>query len=158
MIEFKGRLGEKAKEFIVKMFVKRFLVSASILTIVIAILAIVLALTIEPLISLFMLAVIPFWFCIFLPKSKSFQNQELPFLCVVDIVESTVVIQGFEGKNTERFCMIEDVKRVDDYGDWYHMIIPKQDMYFIFQKDLITQGTIEEFEKIFEGKIVHIEK
>ena len=90
--------------------------------------------------------------------TKSTQNELFPYRAFIDREEGTVIIQPVTGEKYERFSMIQEVKIVNDYGDWYHMIIPKQDKYFIFQKDLITQGTIEEFESIFEDKIVRINK
>ena len=57
---------------------------------------------------------------------------------------------------------ISDVKVVVDWGEWYDIIFyfPYKSVGFICQKDLIVEGTIEEFEKLFEDKIVrkHEEK
>ena len=49
-----------------------------------------------------------------------------------------------------------DVKRVVDCGKWYHIIFyfPNKNSYFIGQKDLIVNGTIQEFEEMFTGKII----
>ena len=51
---------------------------------------------------------------------------------------------------------ISDVKVVVDWGEWYDIIFyfPYKSVGFICQKDLIVEGTIEEFEKLFEGKII----
>lgn len=51
---------------------------------------------------------------------------------------------------------ISKVKAVYDRGDFYE-IIPKNVFnfsVFICQKDLLTEGTLEEFETLFDGKIV----
>ena len=47
------------------------------------------------------------------------------------------------------------VKKVIDFGDWYQIIFffPHKSQVFICQKDLLVQGSIEEFEKIFDGLI-----
>ena len=49
-----------------------------------------------------------------------------------------------------------DVKKVIDKGNFYIILFyfPHKDVNFICQKDLIVEGTIEEFEELFEGKIV----
>lgn len=71
----------------------------------------------------------------------------------------------FQDKNfyyeTERgegeLCSYEDVETVNDWGEWYTFTFcPPQteNISFICQKDLIVQGTIEEFETLFQGKIV----
>ena len=60
----------------------------------------------------------------------------------------------------ERFRMLNSVKEILDYGEWYYFIFNYEDRdpYFVCQKDLLTQGTLEEFEALFEGKIVDMSK
>ena len=60
---------------------------------------------------------------------------------------------------TEKFTetkFIGDEKLVLDYGEFYELVFPfgKVSHNFICQKSLLTSGTLEEFEKLFEGKIV----
>lgn len=62
-------------------------------------------------------------------------------------------------KQKEEYKLIEDVKVVNDYGEFYQLIFPWEkgiSNIFICQKNLIIKGTIEEFEALFEGKIVRI--
>lgn len=52
--------------------------------------------------------------------------------------------------------LISDASKIVDYGDFYYISFPfghKTDA-FVCQKSLITQGTLEEFEALFEGKII----
>ena len=51
---------------------------------------------------------------------------------------------------------IADVKEIVDLGEWYHIFFYPEcrNGHFVCQKDLLTKGSIEEFEKIFEGKII----
>ena len=51
--------------------------------------------------------------------------------------------------------MIDSVDTVIDYGDWYHLLFnfEDRDTYFVCQKNLLTKGTLEEFEALFDGKI-----
>lgn len=46
---------------------------------------------------------------------------------------------------------IENVESVVDYGSYY---VIKNPRYIFCQKDLLTQGTLEDFEKLFADKIV----
>lgn len=51
---------------------------------------------------------------------------------------------------------IEQVKEVKDYGEYYTLTFVgffTISSPYICQKDLLTKGTIEEFEALFEGKI-----
>ena len=159
MIEFAGHLNENAKKFLIKKYMKRMIITAIVLYLVFGVPTIIFALTVDRMAYLFMIAVFlaPVLFTIPI-FTKSTQNELFPYRALIDKEEGTIVIQPVVGEKNERFSMLEEVKSVNDYGDWYHMIISKQDIYFIFQKDLITQGTIEEFESIFEGKIVRIKK
>lgn len=51
---------------------------------------------------------------------------------------------------------LKDIKKIADMGDWYNFefYFPRKELFFVCQKDLITEGSIEEFETLFEGKIV----
>lgn len=51
---------------------------------------------------------------------------------------------------------IEQVKKVKDYGEYYALTLSGFGYYsshFICQKNLLTKGSIDEFEALFEGKI-----
>lgn len=51
--------------------------------------------------------------------------------------------------------LIADVKQVYDYGEYYELVFPfgKISDKFICQKSLLSNGTLEEFEALFEGKL-----
>ena len=53
---------------------------------------------------------------------------------------------------------LSDVKEVRDYGTFYDLVFPfgKISDRFVCQKELLSQGTIEEFEAMFESKIVRM--
>lgn len=54
--------------------------------------------------------------------------------------------------------MLSAVKCVKDYGEWYHFEFnfSDRDMYFVCQKSLLTEGSIEEFESLFADKLMRI--
>ncbi len=54
--------------------------------------------------------------------------------------------------------ILEDVKDVYDYGTFYDVVFTKAISNFVCQKDLLTKGTLEEFEELFKDKIVRVEK
>ena len=52
---------------------------------------------------------------------------------------------------------LSSITKVIDMGDWFYFVdfkVRNKELYCVCQKNLITKGTIEEFEKLFEGKIV----
>ncbi len=66
---------------------------------------------------------------------------------------------GFIACDTDKTVIgreLQDVKKVRDFGEFYELVFPwtKLNGTFICQKDLLTKGSLGEFEKLFEGKIV----
>lgn len=59
------------------------------------------------------------------------------------------------GENFHEERDLSRVKKVIDYGDWYQIFFyfGYRSQKFICQKDLIVEGTIEDFEKLFRDKI-----
>lgn len=59
-----------------------------------------------------------------------------------------------------RSAQICAIKKVKDFGDYYAMTLPGicaiVSVYFICEKALLTNGTIEQFEELFDGKIVRM--
>lgn len=51
---------------------------------------------------------------------------------------------------------MEGIKGVRDFGEYYVLIFRDSGNFsqIICQKDLLTNGTIEQFEELFDGKIV----
>ena len=75
----------------------------------------------------------------------------------ITIYDSGVMVSI--GKEFQHTRKINRVKMVKDYGEWYEIIFSKKFFrgYFVCQKDLITRGSIREFEKLFESKIIKVE-
>lgn len=64
-------------------------------------------------------------------------------------------ITVLNGKWPKKVKPLSSVKKVIDEGEWYDIVFKYDNSwYWVIQKDLITKGTIEEFEKLFEGKII----
>ncbi len=87
-----------------------------------------------------------------------------PFLILLlshkEYYPTRITIDGeeiqIESRANCRICNIEEVQKVLDYGSFFDIKIysPTRIFNCICQKDLIVEGTIEEFEKLFEDKIV----
>lgn len=78
-------------------------------------------------------------------------NEQIP-LCIK--IEEEKISGNY--KNGYRMRNVGDVKKVVDYGVFYDIIFyfPNKWGNCVCQKDLIVKGTLEDFEKLFEGKIV----
>ena len=77
----------------------------------------------------------------------------MPVKVFVDLHEE-IIVQKCE--KTERIREISSVKKIIDYGEWYYLkfYYLDRDLYFVCQKDLLTQGNLEMFESLFDGKVV----
>ena len=154
MIEFDGYIHGKAEKY----FWRRNAVFGQKIFIVSTLLCFPLILLLsnvfgKPMVIVYLLFIIliPLMsLCARLPKSEKKRNKFLPFnVCVCD---DYIVVQtklGTESRN------IEDVKKIYDYGEWYAFIFSmgKVSTNFICQKSLLSKGSLEEFESLFEGKI-----
>ena len=51
---------------------------------------------------------------------------------------------------------ITKIKKIVDYGEYYYLFVFRWDASngVVCQKDLLVEGNLEEFEKLFEGKII----
>ncbi|MGM9632395.1 MAG: hypothetical protein ACI3XL_04815 [Eubacteriales bacterium] len=145
MIEFKGSLNGKALIHFVNKFKKMFIVALFISSVLVSILYTTAVFIIFLFSSLIIIACPAKWFATIAPNR-----------IYIDLEDRTIVSEIVGSR--ESFRMIDDTVKVSDYGDFYTFNFnSKRDQYnFIVQKDLITQGTIEEFEQIFEEVLVRV--
>ena len=157
MIEFNGYLTEKAEKHFIK---KARELGQKIISIVMLLLfpsACYFTIKAEDslYVRLFLLLFVGLLLITYIPKGKKEHKSLTPKRIFTDN-ESIVCIAD---KYTEsRF--IVDVKKVKDYGDFYELVFPlgKVSEKFICQKDLLSKGTLEEFEALFDGKIIRMSK
>lgn len=90
----------------------------------------------------------------FVPPIKRVLRFKIPTRLIIK--DDTIAITALGGKESMKTKPITKIKKVIDMGDWYYFIFRFGDISnsWVCQKNLIVQGTIEEFEKIFTGKIV----
>ncbi len=73
--------------------------------------------------------------------------------------EIITVVSNHQNGVTQSYN-ISRVKKVVDYGRYYYLFLHRLDSSngITCQKNLLIDGTIEEFEELFKGKIIHMEK
>ena len=51
---------------------------------------------------------------------------------------------------------VKAITKVEDYGEYYYLFVHRWESThgIVCQKDLLVEGTLEEFEKLFAGKII----
>ena len=97
-------------------------------------------------------------FFLFMVYYSPFMKSTFPMILPTRVVISDDGYITSYGEKFELTNPIDTVAVVIDCGEWYHISWNRKVGFgperFICQKDLLTHGTIEEFEKLFEGKIV----
>ncbi len=152
MIEFKGKISGKALKYHSKRY-KKLLVFSSFAT---SLLMFLLLGSIDfARYLIFILAVIALPLLVIICPA-SIWGILAPHRIYIDLEDRTIVSEIAGSR--ESFRMIDDVIAVKDHGEFYTFKFnSRRNHYdFIVQKDLITQGTIEEFEEIFEEVLVRV--
>lgn len=150
MIEFNGTLSDKCKQYMLKKEIHKLF--AIIMSIPLFALIIFFSVTWHWSMLLALPCVVFYVILLCMPPRKSSYGLIFPSLIQIkDSGEMYVTGEKFYCKQS-----ISQVKLVEDHGEWYHIVFryPYTNPRFVCQKNLLTKGTIEEFERIFEGKII----
>ncbi len=152
MIEFKGYISGKAEKYSLKKSrraVRIAMCGAILFLSPLPVIGSICTKNYELAIGVAILFVITF-LASFIPISK---KQKINFAPNRIYTEDEYIITA--GIKFEEYNLIEDVVKVIDYGEFYDLIFPfgKKSDKFVCQKSLLTKGTLEEFEALFEGKI-----
>ena len=152
MIVFEGQISGKCKEGVLRRGTKNSFIGGLITSILFAIPTIILALKIDWIILLFFLVLIPFPFLAAIPPKEKYYPTIFPSKVPIDTQtgEMTTLSSQFYAESS-----ITDVVKVLDKGEWYLIYLKSKDGRFICQKDLLTNGTLDEFEKFFKDKIIY---
>ena len=155
MIEFNGYISGDAQKY----FFRKSRLIASTVFIMVGLLLLPAAISFHKVLDGFNLLLI--YICsiafiliaIFLPKTKKGKQKILPKK-IAFVGESVYCTADTYSESK----YIEDVKYVKDHGSFYELVFPfgKISEKYICQKDLITVGSIEDFENLFKDKIVRI--
>ena len=155
MIEFKGEISKACRKYIFWRYIKSSLFPALLVFILIGI----------PVIHFITTQLaLPGWFipiaivCVLamgvIPMVPSKKDLNKSIIATrMTIVDGEITVYG---QKFEECMLVENVTKVFDMGEWYHISfgIIRDQGRMVCQKDLIVKGTIEEFEALFDGKII----
>jgi hypothetical protein len=153
MIEFKGNISDKCKKYIWNRETKIVSLSCIILSLIFSGAVIVVAIKVNLIVLLFLLLAIGFAVLGSIPQkgideripqSVSIENNEILFV----------------SETNSKSHSVSDVKKVIDMGEWYviDLYFPNKNLYCVCQKDLLTEGSAEEFETLFARRLVRNSK
>ncbi len=153
MIEFNGYLTGKSQKFFCKQIVKlqqKFMAVAFIVGLIILYMAFyfLFNIIVEPIAVI--LTIILSALALLLPNIQTKKEKEKITPQKV-YIENDMIVSKSNAMVDTRF--MKDVKEVRDYGEFYYFVFKAYSYRFVCQKDLLTQGSIEEFESLFAGKI-----
>ncbi|MBQ8288387.1 MAG: hypothetical protein IJX76_06405 [Clostridia bacterium] len=86
-----------------------------------------------------------------MPPSPKVYTLILPSKVTIS-TDTSIITSASEKFRVE--CSIDQVVKVIDMGEWYQIYVENKEGRFICQKSLLSVGTLDEFEQIFEDKIV----
>ena len=152
MIEFKGKLSNECKSFIVH---NHQLVHTGIAifgTAPFIVISSIMAAQVHFSFLIFTLGLVCVIIAAYFVKPKGEPLENL-LTYRIRIIDKSVIM---DGTKSYREYKIEDVTKVIDFGNFYEIVFsfPYISFLRVCQKNLITQGSIEEFENLFEGLIV----
>lgn len=151
MLKFYGQISESNKKFIIKREKLIFFLASLIPVIIGTILTIIAAIKINYIWFLFLIPILFFISIPLYPLGKKTLDLMIPTKIIIN---KQMIIS--EGNNYKCVRNSNDIKKIIDYGNYYQIYFnwPKKSYRFLCQKDLIVEGTIEDFEKIFSNKII----
>lgn len=150
MIEFTGELSGNTKKYYMKRnisFWRKYTLFGSLIVVIpLMVFSIINHITI-----LFYINGVVLLVSYFSPCIINFVNGVMPEKICIDGDNIFCNING----QLESVCL-EDVKEVRDYGEFYSFMFTNGQYtpHFVCQKDLLSKGTIDDFERLFSGKIV----
>ena len=155
MVEFLGDLSGDYKRYTAKQQAKyNFLVSCIVSTII-TVIIIIFSIKVHWIFVVFMVPIIFLIICSsIIPKGKIL-DYVLPTQII--IINNLITCKG------KKFCTTKElncVKKVIEKENFYQIIFrfPYKDLRFICQKDLLVNGSIDDFKDIFKDKIVKSKK
>ena len=70
------------------------------------------------------------------------------------IVNVEIDLENIKSNRPDILIAVAETKRIIDYGDCYHIRYKRFKAPIICQKNLLKEGSLEDFERIFSDKIV----
>lgn len=152
MISFKGELSHKAKKFVKKKHLKAAIILSVVESAIFSVPVVLLGILWNPVALLFfgVVAMIPAMNIVVWVYAQDYLTQ-------IDF-DNGVIYPYFTQPNTAEQVSggskdFDAVKAVVDYGDFYYLDLFVKVSSYVCQKDLLVEGTIEEFEALFADRL-----
>ena len=155
VIKFCGEISGKCKQYLLHRESKHGLIAGFITATIFSILAILLMISVHWVFVIFLPILIVMALLAGLPPNKNSYDLIMPSSVAIYFEKGILISQSNKFYHEQS---IDEIKYIVDYGEWYHIFFFNRNGRFICQKKLICQGTLEDFEQLFDGKIVKRKK
>ena len=151
MIEFSGEMSKECQRYMLMKDAKIGWIAGALAASLFSIPTIFIGIYVDPLLFLFLPLFAVIAVLAGCPPPKKERAISIPS-------KITIADDGTMHSVSEKFDWerdVSEVKEVIDYGKWYYIKFNyiSRNPRFVCEKDLLRQGTLTEFEKIFEDKI-----
>lgn len=157
MIEFYGKITGECRQYIMKREAIVACVAFTVAAVLVSIPIVILSVTYDPLIWIMMavpggaivLSFIPFFL-----KDYGLSDAKLIFPMKISVDEDGEMLS--ENNRFHEYRHVSQVKKVVDMGEFYVLYFywRHRTFRYVCQKNLLTKGTLEEFEALFKEKLV----
>ena len=153
MIAYNGELSSECRAYLIKRQRKLTTLLAVCIGVLCSIPFIIIAFLYNWVFILFSLIIILLPVFQFFSFKGATLNYILPYKFIIIDGKMTCVGAKFREERE-----IGQVSKVLDFGNWYHIFFkfPYKSQNFVAQKDLLTEGSLEEFENLFRGKLIKV--
>ena len=153
MFEFNGPITGNCKRFLINRQIKNQTVASTSVCLLFIPIVVSLSVFIDTIILILLIPLLMLVIFSLIKPGEKTQKNIVPICVCIDCEEGVIIRSTANGK-TER--SLSSIKCIEDYGDWYYFVFnyESRDPYFVCQKDLLSIGEIEEFEKLFDDKII----
>ena len=151
MIEFRGKISGECKKYLLRRESKIGLIAGSITAAIFSIPMIILTFIVHWIFIISIPALIIMAVLAGMPPNKNSYDLIIPSSVIINTKEGTIISQSNKFYHIQS---IDKIKFIIDYGEWYHIFLNNKNGRFICQKDLICCGSLEDFEHLFDGKII----
>lgn len=153
MIEFSGELSKDSKNFLIKKNILANFLSTFFVSIIFTIFIIILAISVDKLILLFLTTIFLANILSLIPPNKKTLEYIIPSKIIISKKDEILSTEGIKFNQIRNFS---NIKIIYDFGEFYYFTFyfPNKCAQFLCQKDLLVQGDLNEFETYFKDKIV----
>lgn len=152
MIEFYGEISTESKKYLINRERNIGIISCSIICSFLIVLVLLLSIFINWLFITLLTCVLAIMLCSLIKPKGETLKLFIPHKITIDFEGKTIISEGEKFYCTRYFS---EIKKIIDNGTFYQIIFyfPHKSTKFLCQKNLLSKGSLDEFESYFKDRI-----